>query len=270
MLPPSSTLKLILLLLLCLSGVAQAAYITDQIEVDIYAQPFGKGAKLATLTSGASVEVLSSDGDYARILTANNLTGWIEVRYLTDSQPILSTIQALQIKSRDQEAELLATKETLNRLQKSGINDANLKKLRKDAKDAGWLRVELKKARDKVKQLETTVASTSSETTNTQQELNELRSLNADMAQRLAAALLISEHQQSAEITMAPEENGTEVVGQPDSADNSGGTATAQDWPLSLKWFLGSIFTAMLIGIILGIIWMDKRMRRRHGGFRLY
>lgn len=267
MLLTSSTRKLIPLLLVTLSGFAQAAYITDQIKVEVYAQPFGQGAKLATLTSGASVKVLSSDGEYARVLTADNLTGWIEASYLTDLQPAQDTLQALQKKNRDQAAELIATKEKIDSLQKSRIKPAELKKLRKDAKDAGWMRAELKKARAKVKQLEASAKATSSESSTNQQELSELRIQNAGLEQRLAATLLINEHQQSAEMTSAPETDTTGPMSPTTYMDEASGT---QNRPIKLEWFIGSILTAIVIGIILGMVWMDKRMRRSHGGFRLY
>ena len=43
-----------------------------------------------------------------------------------------------------------------------------------------------------------------------------------------------------------------------------------QGWTVNIEWFLGSIVVALILGLIGGMTWLDKRMRQRHGGFRLY
>ena len=65
---------------------AQAAFITDKITVDVNAQRFSQGAVLKTLPSGTSVEVLMSDGQYSRIRTADNITGWVDSKFLTNEK----------------------------------------------------------------------------------------------------------------------------------------------------------------------------------------
>jgi SH3 domain protein len=251
---------LALCLILLWQGNALATYITDKVEVELRAQAFGQGAVLGTLQGGDDVEVLSSDGDYARIQTANKITGWIEARYLSDSKPKQADVQALK-------KELQAAKDKLQKLQASVPSDAEMKKLQQAVKDASWLRVELNKAREKIKALEAAAQSSASASSATQQELEALRASHADLEQRLAAALLINEQQQMAEISAAPD-----AAPITDSAGERLATQTtvAEGWSFRPQWFLGSIFTAIIIGIILGMVWMDRRMRRRHGGFRLY
>ena len=41
---------------------------------------------------------------------------------------------------------------------------------------------------------------------------------------------------------------------------------------LSLPWpfVLGGVLTALVLGFVLGMWWIDMRSRRRHGGFRIY
>ena len=259
-----------LLSILLIPAFCQAAYITDNIDLEVHAQPLGQGAVLATINSGDSVEVLSSDGDYARITTKNNITGWIEARYLSDEINTRTELQTLQTKVRDLQAELNTTKDALSKTQKSSLSDTELKTLQKNAKDAGWMRVELKKARDQIKELEDAAKSRKASSSDAQKELTDLRAQNTELQQKLGAALLISNAQGDSnmeDVTEAPaEDNGEASV-------TASTTEPAQDhagMQIKLEWFLGSIVSAIIIGIIVGMVWLDKRMRSRHGGFRLY
>jgi hypothetical protein len=41
-------------------------------------------------------------------------------------------------------------------------------------------------------------------------------------------------------------------------------------WQVTLPgWYWGTMLIALIIGIVGGIGWMDYRLRRRHGGFRI-
>jgi len=251
--------------LLCLCVSAQAAYITDRIEAELYAQPFAQGARLGSVRSGAQVEVLNSDGEYARIRTPDNLTGWIEARFLSDNLSAPEEMQTLQDKLREQTAALKASRDKLAQLEQDRLSDAELKKLRQSAKDAGWLRAELKKAREQIKTLEAAAKTTQAATTDTQQTLQQLRAENADLEQRLAAVLLIND--QNGELAAPPE---TLLAPEPDAGAGPDTQANDNGGDVKLEWFLGSLVSAIIIGIILGISWMDKRLRRRHGGFRIY
>lgn len=42
------------------------------------------------------------------------------------------------------------------------------------------------------------------------------------------------------------------------------------DWKVSWRWAAMAVLLAMLAGVILGIWWLDRRSRKRHGGFRIY
>lgn len=240
-----------LLAALLLSPLAPAAYITDDVEVDVYAQPQNQGAVLATVYSGNRVEVLTWDGQFAHITTDKNVTGWIEAKFLSDAINTQGELKAMQRKTRDLEAELLAAKDRLAKLQVAGINDEDLKTLQQNAKDAGWLRAELKKARDRVTELESTAKSRQSETASSRDELEELRRNNEALEQKLAAVLLVEAKAGA-------------------SAADAGPGADADGWMIRLEWFLGSIASAVIIGIIIGMVWLDRRLRKRHGGFRLY
>jgi SH3 domain protein len=252
-------------LLLCLAALmplsAQAEFITDKITVDLHADRFPQSAVLKTLSSGSNVEVLISDGDYSRVRTSDNITGWVESKYLTNEKPTQLEYLELLTKSKTLEAKLKAAEDKLASTAANGNNDtqgidpAELEELRKRANDAGWMRVELKKARDRADKFEAKLKAKGKAANSSEDELNSLRQQNQSLQKKLAAALLISEQQ------------GTPTDGDktPDTKDNQN-----QDWSVSISWFFGSIVVALIIGLIVGMTWLDNRIRQRHGGFRIY
>ena len=42
------------------------------------------------------------------------------------------------------------------------------------------------------------------------------------------------------------------------------------DWKVSWRWAAIAVCLAILAGVVLGIWWLDRRSRKRHGGFRIY
>jgi SH3 domain protein len=219
----------LLTLLLACCGVAPAAFISDRVEVDITASP-GQGARLGTVGSGSSVEVLAREGDYARIRTDKNITGWIEARYLSETLTAANP--------------------------GAGISAAELAELRQKATDAGWLRGELNKAREQLKKLEGEPKPAAAPG-----ELEQLRAQKAELEQRLNAILLVNKNPVFEELAGAPED----AAGQAAAA-----AQPARDWRIGLEWFIGSLVSVLVIGFILGFTWLDRRIRRRHGGFRIY
>lgn len=251
--------------LLLLPAISYGAFISDNIEINIYSQPGGRGVVVATIGSGSEVEVLNEDGEYSRILTGFNLTGWVESKYLSEDRPETGDIQSLQQQNQDLRAELQAARAALLEAQDMDLSPTELEELRKRANDVGWMRVELKKARDKVNELEATLKTRSAKASNSNQELDQLRTQNAELAKRLAAALLVNSQQ---EVSGEPENQPGEESQQSSNAPETESQTTR--WRIKLEWFLGSLVVAIIIGLVVGMIWMDKRMRRRHGGFRLY
>jgi SH3 domain protein len=259
-------------LLLSLPLLAQAAFITDKIVVDVHAERFDQGAVLKKLSSGSSVEVLMSDGAYSRVRTNDNVTGWIKSEYLSNEKPTQLEYLELLARSKALEAKLKAAEDKLANTpaaSAASINDEELAQLQQQAKDAKWMRVEMMKARDRAEQAEAKLKATDKKSNNSKQELVTLRSKNKDLEQRLAAALLVNQatqEEQQAEIGAAPLQAAEEDMANADVAT----TDEDDGWSVSIEWFLGSIVSALIVGLILGMTWLDKRIRQRHGGFRIY
>lgn len=246
-------------ILLALNTPVQAEFITDKIAVNIHADRFGQGAVLKTLSSGTTITVLINDGEYSRIRTNDNVTGWIETKYISNERPAQLDYLELLAKSKTLEAKLKAAEEkqtTQSASDTEGIDLAELEDLRKRAADAGWMRVELKKARDQTKELEDKLKAINKNSSSSNEELNNLREKNKSLEQRLAAAILVNEQQEAAGL---------------EGETNPANQAMEEDgWTVKFEWFLGSIVVALIIGLIAGMTWLDKRIRQRHGGFRIY
>jgi hypothetical protein len=258
------TQALILCALLGASLAAQAAFITDKLEVEVYSQRFNQGTVLKKLAGGSSVEVLMADGQYSRIRTSDNITGEkpLQLQYLE----LLAKNHTLEADLKAAQEQLAAAAATPPANPDNGLSDEEIADLQQRAKDAGWMRVELKKARDRVAQLEADMKGKSQSSADSQQELSKLRSANKELEERLAAALLINKQQEP--------DTGKADATEP-AATEAIKTATAaspadQHWSVNIEWFFGSLLVTLIVGIIAGMTWLDNRIRQRHGGFRIY
>ena len=258
-------------LLTCLPLAANAAFITDKIVAEVRTERFDQGAVLKELSSGASVEVLMSDGKYTRVRTTDNITGWVNSRFLTNEKPnqlehleLLSKIKATEEKLRIAEEKLASASTT-----DSDINTEEIKTLKKQAKDAQWMKAEMQKARRRAEKAEEKLkaelkkqSKKGEQNNDTKQQLEDLRTQNHELEARLAAALLVNEQQSE---STSPELTPVAFVATATTektSDNNG--------IINIQWFFGSLLTALIIGFIAGLIWLDKRIRRKHGGFRIY
>ncbi len=257
-------------LLTCLPLAVNAAFITDKIVAEVRTERFDQGAVLKELSSGASVEVLMSDGKYTRVRTTDNITGWVNSRFLTNEKPnqlehleLLSKIKATEEKLRTAEAKLASASAT-----GSDINTEEIEILKKQAKDTQWMKAEMQKARRRAEKAEEKLkaelkkqSKKGEQNNDTQQQLEDLRTQNHELETRLAAALLINEQQsESTSSGLTPVVLvATPITGKID--DNK---------TINIQWFWGGLLATLVIGFIAGFTWLDKRIRRKHGGFRIY
>lgn len=85
-------------------------YVIDQLVVGVNNAPGGAADRVATIKSGDRVEVLGRDGDDTRIQLGNGTTGWVKSSYLSSEQP-------LQRRLQDRTAEVEKLKQDIGRLQ---------------------------------------------------------------------------------------------------------------------------------------------------------
>jgi SH3 domain protein len=254
------------------SATANAAFITDKIVVEVRTERFGQGSVLKKLPSGSAVDVLMTDGQYTRIRTADNVTGWVNSSFITKEKPNQLEYLELLAKSKATEAKLRTAEEKLAArpgTDSDSTNSEEIEILKKQAQDARWMKVEMMKARDRAEQAEAKLKASGKQSGDNKQALEKLRTQNKELEQRLAAALLVNEQQ---EISLQESANAETVAeaSMPLPTLNTESAAQDDGWSVNMKWFFGSLFTALLIGFVTGITWLDKRSRQRHGGFRIY
>lgn len=265
-------------MMLCAAGGAHAAFITDKIVVNVYAQRFDQGTVLKKLPSGTEVTVLMNDGQYSQVRTADNITGWVASTFLSNEKPLQLEYLDVLAKTKTLEAELKTAQEKLTNAPEATpplISAGELAELQQRAKDAAWMRVELKKARDRADELEAQINAKLKTSTTSQQELDKLRADNKALEERLAAALLVSAQPVAEPVTAAPMPVEEMISGSEESSATAiptteNNSTTDTGWRVKLEWFLGSLVITLVAGFIAGIVWFDNRLRQRHGGFRLY
>lgn len=89
---------------------AETGYVTDMLQLDMYATQAMDGAPLKKLRSGDSFEILERTGRYARVRLPGGQSGWVKSLYLVTTEPARTRLNALE----KQNADLLAQLEALN------------------------------------------------------------------------------------------------------------------------------------------------------------
>lgn len=234
-------------LLLLSAGYAQAAntaYVTDTLTVAVFASSDLTGEPVERLISGTLVDVLQSQGGVAEVRSRSGKTGWLRTTFLTTNLPA-----AIQLENADHELS-----KSRAALDKANAEIAELEESLKKAKnDVTWMKAEMNKARKQAKSLEgelkTTVAEASAvdqQTDSFEERLASLQAEKESLEQRLAATILINSPME--EISEAGEDSSSS----------------------SFPWSVVTLVLGLLAGFGAGYAWIDRRVRQRFGGARVY
>jgi hypothetical protein len=173
---------------------AETLYVIEQVVVNVNSAPDATGARVATIKSGDSVEVLDRQGDQIQVHLANGTDGWVRKSYLSEHEP-------LQHQLNERNAEVEKLKQDIARLQ------------------------------------------------------------SAAAAAKTAPAPMTP-------TTPAP----AQVAAAPEPAHEPPYFMTPPDAPARpvWHWALGSFVVALGLGFVLGWQMLDRRIRRKYGGLRIY
>ncbi|MEO8464610.1 MAG: TIGR04211 family SH3 domain-containing protein [Gammaproteobacteria bacterium] len=106
--------KLLLMGAICGSATlasAEPAYVTDSLRLSLYAEDDGSGDPIDTLSSGAAVEVLARDTNYAHVRTAGGREGWVKTAFLTNTKPARARLAELEAEITDLKNDVAAARE---------------------------------------------------------------------------------------------------------------------------------------------------------------
>ncbi len=82
--------------LLAVNARAATEYVSDELVLGVYAEQNQQGQRLTTLHSGASVEALSTSGEYTQVRLADGTLGWVKSTYLTTRVPASARVKQLE------------------------------------------------------------------------------------------------------------------------------------------------------------------------------
>lgn len=96
-------------------------------------------------------------------------------------------------------------------------------------------------------------------------EIDEMRQSFAE-----PAALVASLQQQTADLQSTIDGNASRMAELEDENESHVNRATQYQYSLPYTWVGGAIIICLLAGFLLGLWWVDRQSRRRHGGIRIY
>jgi SH3 domain protein len=139
------------------SALAETAYVTDELQLDMYATLDMTGSSIKKLRSGDKVEVLEQNGRYTQIRSESGQAGWVKGLYLVKTEPARTRV---------------------NKLEKSNKGmDSTIKKLRS----------QLAAEQARAEQLETAQTGAAEQTSSVEVRLAELSELNGKLEKKVSS-----------------------------------------------------------------------------------
>jgi len=249
-----------ILLLVLMAGwqIANAAanrYVTDRIVLDLYEHDTRTSPVLRSIATGTAMTLLETSDQLAKVKLKDGSVGWVDAAFITDEKPIQVLYTELLAKHKRLQAKA-ASQEQDN----DDSNSGNLSALKRDAKNAAWLRTELGKTRDQLKALEADMKTAAQERDAAQAEL---ATFKAQLTGTIIPAAAVTGNSESMHGNGAT----SAVFAFQDEPEP---TAWYNFAPIPLVWVAGITLSMLLAGYFAGVVLLDRRIRKKHGGFRLY
>lgn len=255
---------------------AETLFVTDQILLGIHSEASEKSPLIDSVPSGTAVEVLETAGAFKKVRLPSGKTGWVSSGYLVADKPASAQVDQLVAKQQKQEAELKAVKAELKTV-KAKLKKSNREiQVRRDQlSNARTTIEELKKKNGAaVPQVDTRMAE---ELAAANQEVENLKQKITQLESNQPAKLTVSEADRDlAERMKKLEEENFALQGRIEMAQaHLSGKKVPLPEELALldpplpSWIWSVLVLMVIIGVIIGVGWMDYRHRQRHGGFRV-
>lgn len=246
---PTRSLLLLLLMSLPFAVAAENAWITDSVTVDIHSLQDEDGLIITRLNSGTAVEIISKDGNYAHIRTEDDKTGWIKSIYLNNKKPI--SVEYLQLMGK--------FKTVSKDLEEAYARLGKYREMEKTAKAASFTKSELDKNVKQLKALgsELKVREAELATANTT-----IASLKAELQNNTAG--------DSGQSDPATTESASDAEENPSTSVLSIFSPEHKPFHVPFLWAIVAMLFSSVLAFIGGMKWLDYRIRKRHGGIRIY
>ncbi|MFQ5754761.1 MAG: TIGR04211 family SH3 domain-containing protein [Acidiferrobacterales bacterium] len=269
---------------------AETAFVSDKVFIELRGGPHYESPVVHKILAGTALEVLGKVGDFSHVRDDSGREGWIENRELTAETPARLRYAALERELAGARAELAKTQEQLRQTQAVlDQDDADQQALVKAQatlkRQLAGARARLAKSREELKQAQTALA----------QETAQREQLAARLAEAEAAANRpamaatparpappVTADPAPATVTQSAVESQPPGEGPPVAGHGSGDEPQPEPvqepdfkqrfldfvGALDLLW-LGISFAMLVMGFVVGAIWLRERHRRRLGGMYL-
>jgi Bacterial SH3 domain len=209
---------------------AETLYVVEQLVVNVNSAPDASGERIANIKSGDAVEVLDRQGDQIHVHLANGTEGWVKKSYLSAEEPL-----HVRLSARTAEVEKL--KQDVTRLE-------------------GELAAAKTASHGKLGGVAQTISAPGSAT--------------PAATPAAPASTPTSAPTSASEPSSSPTTVESGVAEQP--AHEPPYFMTPPDSPSRpvWHWALASFVVALGLGFALGWQVLDRRIRRKYGGLRIY
>jgi len=256
------------------STFAETLYVTDRILLGIHQLGDEQSPILKSIPSGSVVTVISKQGDFFNIRTADGTQGWVAANFLVTTKPATKeydnlfaqyqkTVETLKVVN-----EQLTKKERELQIKRDQLSNATttIKELKKGA------------SKSKTEKVENVTAIDAKELEDAHQEIKTLKTKllgleqqakdkidNKDIDPNDIQARIIKTEQENTLMRNSIEMALASLEGKhvPTAEELAGMRAS---FP---AWYWGLTIVMIILGVIAGVVWNDYRNRKRHGGFRI-
>jgi len=248
--PLGVAVALSLVLQLAASASAEPRYVTEQLTLSVWSEPDGSGEQVAVLHSGDRVELLEQQQDRAHVQLESGREGWVTASYLSTELPVRQQLEARTRELAQAREELGAIRTELNRARASTAAPARL-----------------------TSQASTPSGAASSQAAGPGQAGGGSSEQAARAGSAQAARTPSFQTAGPATTTGPATPTGPASSGDPSSTDSAPAlferAAGAGSW-LSWEWLAGGVLAGLVAGFILGWRLLDRHIRKRYGGLRIY
>jgi len=234
------------------SATTSIKYVTDKITLEIHQTSSSRSSLIEQVPSGTPLTILDTDGAYTKVETPDEKVGWVEAAYLMTEKPAKMLYKELAVKHNKSLALIVDLKQ----------NNPAPKQSEKEKQSIIWMRAELKKAREKIKNMSITLANRNLNSKATTQDKATMKTRIDNLEKRLADK--VQENNDNIN-----ELNNFASKTTPDDAFFEGTDKGIFYTAIPLMWFLIGLAVFMILGGLAGASMLDAHNRKRHGGFRV-
>jgi Bacterial SH3 domain len=231
---------------------AETLYVIEQLVVNVNNAPDATGTRVTTIKSGDTVEVIERQGDQVHVHLANGTEGWVRKSYLSQQEP-------LQHRLNERNAEVEKLKQDVARLESevAAAKAAPHGKPGSAANGAG------------ANASGTSAGSAGSGPANAARATGGGPGSNAPTNTAAASTGGASGDSPGGGASRAGAEDDPAA---PEPTHEPPYFMTPPDAPARpvWHWALGSFVVALGLGFVLGWQMLDRRIRRKYGGLRIY